>query len=354
MNFTSKEYLPNSEKRIEQLRKIINGRPVAILAAGPSIYDLERRIGELRHADICYVGMNRFFVQEKYILQKINKHFSICLNIVFLQNFVNDFLDRDEENMFIAWLFTQDVELFRSFPSRHYKFLSKYDKKLLSISIAEKGIRFRPVDNIIEELKKYIRDYEVNYVVFWDELFMFSERRVAEITEAILNENIKINYWCTGRLNIVNPRILKMLKESGCKYIDYGIEQYAGINIAFNIIFGNIGDTRESLRKSVDLLKKYNDYGQLRVIRPITPLYNIAIERGLLTGPEDFYIKHKNVELLTVNFTDIPDSEFNELMFVTNKEIIMDYYNNIANEMIENFYDVYFNNDIGFRGARHA
>ena len=248
----------------------------------------------------------------------------------------------------------------------------------------EKGIRFRSVENILDELKKYIRDYRVNFVVFWDELFMYSEKRVAEITEGILNENIKINYWCTGRLNIVNQRILKMLKKSGCSYIDYGIEQFddtalkkmnkrqteeqiikgieltkkEGIYIGFNIIFGNLGDTRESLRKSIDLLKKYNDYGQLRVIRPVTPypgspLYYTAIKRGLLTGPEDFYNKHKNVELPTVNFTDIPDDEFCKLMFETNREIIKDYYDYLEDETTKNFYDVYYKKDVSFRGARH-
>jgi len=248
----------------------------------------------------------------------------------------------------------------------------------------EKGIRFRSVENILDELKKYIRDYKINFVVFWDELFMYSEKRVAEITEGIITENIKINYWCTGRLNIVNPRILEMLKESGCVYIDYGIEQFdneslqkmnkrqteeqiikgieltkkAGINIGFNIIFGNLGDTRESLRKSLDLLKKYNDFGQLRAIRPVTPypgsaLFDIAVKKGLLTGPEDFYNKHKNVELLTVNFTDIPDDEFHKLMFEANREIIKEYYNHIMDETINTYHDVYFRGDVNFRGARH-
>ena len=249
----------------------------------------------------------------------------------------------------------------------------------------EKGIRFRSAENIIDELKKYIRDYRVSFVVFWDDLFMFSEKRVAELTEGILKNNIKINYWCTGRLNIVNKRIIKMLKRSGCTYIDYGIEQFdnfalqqmnkvqteeqiikgieltqrEGIRIGFNIIFGNLGDTRESLRKSMALLKKYNDYGQLRVIRPVTPypgsaLYDTAIERGLLTGPEDFYDRHKNVELLTVNFTDIPDDEFHKLLFEVNKEVIEDYYHHMADEATKRFYDVYFKKDVSFRGARHV
>ena len=134
----------------------------------------------------------------------------------------------------------------------------------------EKGIRLNPIGMVIDEIKKYIRDYRITYVVFWDELFMISEQRVHEFSEAILRENIKINYWCCGRLNIANEKVLKLMKRSGCKYIDYGIEQFdnnalkamnkhltenqiirgieltqkEGIYVAFNIIFGNVGYTR--------------------------------------------------------------------------------------------------------------
>ena len=182
----------------------------------------------------------------------------------------------------------------------------------------EKGIRFRPVDAIIDEIKKYVRDYNISFFIFWDELFIFPVPQASrELTEAIIRENIKINYWCTGRLNIVDEEIIKLMKRSGCTYIDYGIEQFddnallamnkkqtegqvikgieltqrEGIHVAFNIIFGNVGDTRESLKKSLALLKKYNDFGQLRAIRPVTPypgapLYYEAIRKGLLQGPE--------------------------------------------------------------------
>jgi len=78
MNFTSKDYLPDSEKRIDHLRKIIDGRPVAILAAGPPIKELENRISELRHVDICCFGLNSF-VQETHILQQIGKHLSVIM-----------------------------------------------------------------------------------------------------------------------------------------------------------------------------------------------------------------------------------------------------------------------------------
>ena len=240
------------------------------------------------------------------------------------------------------------------------------------------------MEAVIDEIKKYIRDYCITYIIFWDELFMVSKKRVYEIAEAILKENININYWCTGRLNVVDENLMKTMKRSGCNYINYGIEQFdnnalkamnkkltedqiiKGIEITqkediyidFNIIFGNIGDTRQSLKKSLKLLKKYNDFGQLRVIRPVTPypgspLYYIAIEKGLITGPEDFYKLHNNLELLTVNFTDIPDDEFYQLMYDANKEIIDDYYEHQKSETIASFKNIYFKKDFDFRGTRH-
>ena len=249
----------------------------------------------------------------------------------------------------------------------------------------EKGMRFRPIEDVIDELKKLIKDYRITFVVFWDELFMASKNRIVEFSEAILRENIKINYWCTGRLNTVNEEIAKLMKRSGCKYIDYGIEQFdnlalkamskklteeeiiRGIEItqkekiwvAFNIIFGNVGDTEQTLRKSMALLEKYNDYGQLRVIRPVIPypgsaLYDTAIEKGLLTGPDDFYSKHTNLELLTANFTNIPDDKFYELIYNSNKKIIEDYYEHCKAQTIESFRRTYFENELNYRGARHA
>lgn len=248
----------------------------------------------------------------------------------------------------------------------------------------EKGIRFRSPGNVVEEIQKYKTDYGISYIHFIDELFMFSEKRVFEMTEAFLKADLGIKYFCTGRLNTVTQKMLTMLKRSGCVYVDYGIEQFdndaltamdkrlleeeivRGIEltqkenfpIIFDIIFGNIGDTRQSLRKTLDFMKKYNDYGQLRTIRPVTPypgspLYYHAIEKGLLKGPADFYEKHKNLELPTVNFTNIPDDEYLQLLFDANKELAADYYEHMKSTTIDDFRKVYFEKNYDFRGVRH-
>lgn len=130
MNFQSSDYLPDTEKRIARIREIIAGRPVAILAAGPSIKELEERISELRNADICYFGINTFFVQEDHILKKIGKSFSVIIEATLIKDDkdtqpiifekVVSFLDRKDNNMLISSL------------TSLRPFLDKYDKKLLS------------------------------------------------------------------------------------------------------------------------------------------------------------------------------------------------------------------------------
>lgn len=242
--------------------------------------------------------------------------------------------------------------------------------------------RIRSADAVSEELGKYVKDYGVSYIQFWDELFCLNEKRTYALTEAIRPHNIR--YWCTARVDTINEDMIEMLKSSGCEYIDYGIEQFdnkaleamnkgqteeqilkaieithnANIKIGFNIIWGNIGDTKESLDKSMELLREYNDFGQLRTIRPVTPypgspLFDYAVKNGYLKDVRDFYDKHRNVELFTCNFTDIPDYEFHYKLWECNYELITSYYAHLADNMTEDFFDVYFGRSYDFRGARH-
>lgn len=140
MNFLSKDYLPNSEERIDHLRRIVNGRTVAILAAGSSINDLEKRISELRHADICYFGLNSFTVPETPILEQIGKHLSIVMcssreGIPRAMKDIVDFLNRDEDNMFVSSFWRDTFELMdRDFDLN--QFLSKYDRKLIFFDLS--------------------------------------------------------------------------------------------------------------------------------------------------------------------------------------------------------------------------
>ena len=116
--------------------------------------------------------------------------------------------------------------------------------------------------------------------------------------------------------------------------------------------------------KLVEFLKKYNTYGQLRTVRPVTPypgsqLFHDSLEKGFLKDPDDFFEKFKNSDLITVNFLDIPTDVAHRLLFKANTELILDHYiktnGNMddAKSVIDAFYGLYFKKQYKFRGARH-
>jgi radical SAM superfamily enzyme YgiQ (UPF0313 family) len=177
------------------------------------------------------------------------------------------------------------------------------------------------------------------------------------------------------------------MKKAGCVYINYGIEAFddhilrnmnkalttkqvvegiratldAGITPASNIIFGNIGENRETLQKGVDfLLNYYADSAEMRTIRPVTPypgspLYYYAIEKGLLKDCEDFYEnKHINSDLLAVNVSEISDDEFHQCLFEANSTLINNYFEKLRASYLQQMKRLYFDKNANFRGFRQS
>jgi len=255
----------------------------------------------------------------------------------------------------------------------------------------DSGWRPRGFDSIIEEVNLLREDYGITYIIFNDDLLMTSKPRTIALMEAFIKSNkgkgLQVVWSCNARLNFATPEILKLMREAGCVFNNYGIESFdneimkvmkkglntkiteegvkntfeSGIKPGLNMIWGNIGETKRHLDQSVDFLLKWDDGTQKRTIRPVTPypgspLYYHAIENGLLDSEnpcEDFYErKHVNSDLLAVNFTDLSDGEFHESLCDANKKLINAYHTrNLANE-IEVTEDLYSNLNASFRGYR--
>jgi radical SAM superfamily enzyme YgiQ (UPF0313 family) len=249
-----------------------------------------------------------------------------------------------------------------------------------------KGMRLRSIPAIIEEMKYLKERYNISYIDFADDLTMVSKQRAFELCEAILKADLKMKWRCEGRLNYASKDILEVMKKAGCVFINYGIESLddkvlknmnkcltskqiidgveetlkLGISPGLNIIFGNIGDNKETLEKSVDFLLKYNDHSQLRTISPVTPypgceLFETAVKNGQIKDVEDFYEnKHVNSDLITVNFTELKDEEFYECLYKANKVLLEKNTDVMKSKYNEKLKKLYVNQDASFRGWRHS
>ncbi|MEW6181622.1 MAG: radical SAM protein [Bacillota bacterium] len=250
----------------------------------------------------------------------------------------------------------------------------------------DKGFRPRSNESIIEEVKLLKERYGITYINFSDELLMSSEGRTVSLCNDFIKANLDIKWCCNGRLNFAKPDVLALMKKAGCVFINYGIESMddqalknmnkalttkliikgieetlaSGISPGLNIIFGNIGENKETLQKDVEFLLKYDDQAQMRTIRPVTPypgspLYYYAIEKGLLKDCEDFYEnKHLNSDLLAVNFTDMSDEEFHRALFEANSILIKNYFEKEHRSVIAQARKLYLDNNAAFRGFRQT
>ena len=250
----------------------------------------------------------------------------------------------------------------------------------------DKGFRPRSNESIIEEVKLLKANYGITHITFGDELLMSSKERTISLCNDFIKRKINISWDCNGRLNYARRDVLQLMKQAGCVFINYGIESFddqslklmnkaltvkqiirgieetisAGISPGYNIIFGNIGEDEEILKKGVEFILKYDDAAHLRTIRPVTPypgspLYYYAIEKGLLKDCEDFYEnKHINSDLVAVNFTDMSDEDVHRCLFEANSILLNNYLKKRLASYEEQMKRLYLERDSSFRGFRQT
>jgi anaerobic magnesium-protoporphyrin IX monomethyl ester cyclase len=247
------------------------------------------------------------------------------------------------------------------------------------------GFHERDVKAIIDEIRYLHKNFGINHFQFADELLMSSEKRVEEICTSLLGLKFKIKWDCNGRLNYAIPTVLNLMKKSGCEYVNYGIESLdqtilngmgkgltvsrifqgvedtlaSGLSPGLNFIWGFPGDSVENLKAAADFIIKYDPGHELRTIRPVTPypgtpLFKKAVEMGLIKDTADFYEnKHKNSDLFTVNFMDIPTEEAHRELYAVNVRLMMSYQDKRLNRTAKSAKEMYYEGK-PFRGYREV
>ncbi len=253
----------------------------------------------------------------------------------------------------------------------------------------EKGLRLRNLNEIIKEMKYLTAKYGITYFHFLEELSTFPRNRVFEFERLLKENNLNVKWCCNSRAPLFDEEVALSLKKAGCLFVNIGFEsvdqtvldemnkrvtaednlkalQVANkveIGMGLNFIWGFEKDTKETLWKNVKAIKTYTRFDQVRTIRPPTPypgspLYYQAIEKGIISGPDDFFKKFRNSDLITFNFTRFSDQECNEMLFEANKELVFHHFRNAggdleeANQIIEGYRRLYLEGDYKFRGAR--
>ena len=84
-----------------------------------------------------------------------------------------------------------------------------------------RNVRFRSVENVVEELKQ-ITEMGIRNIMFYDDTFTLNKPRFLAICEGMVE--LKLKYYCQLRVDTVDSEVAEALKMSGCIMAAIGVE----------------------------------------------------------------------------------------------------------------------------------
>ena len=185
-------------------------------------------------------------------------------------------------------------------------------------TISGRSVNFRPVEDILNEIEFFIKEYGVENITFIDENLTFHRKRVEEILNAFIDRKYNLK-WQMANVAIwhLDDKLLELMHKAGCTSISPSIESGSrrvlgdlirkplkildmapgivkkckelGINIIAHFVIGLPGETWDEIRQTFRFAESLDfDLVVFHIATPYpkTELYDVAVKDKLL--PEDF------------------------------------------------------------------
>ena len=206
--------------------------------------------------------------------------------------------------------------------------------------------RARSIKDIMKELQVNVPKYKINNILLYDDCFSATQDRVYEFCREIKKLKQKISWdlrWtCQLLVKSVDEKMLKAMKEAGCEIISYGFESYspivlksmkkpispqeidnairktldAGMAVAGHFIFGDIAETKETARETLNYwkFKCPGHQAGMAFIQPYpgSELYSYCLKNGLIKDKLK-YLKYEMGPFNNINMTSMSNEEFKKL-----------------------------------------
>ncbi len=147
-------------------------------------------------------------------------------------------------------------------------------------------LTFRSASNVVDEVEILIKEYGYQGIKFFDSTLTLSRKHVEALCSEIMKRNLKFPWECEIRVNGMSYDLLRIMRNAGCYYIDFGVESasptvlksmHKGITLEqiTNVFrwakdldiytkvfftFGHIGETVQDARRTVEFMEKHAKY----------------------------------------------------------------------------------------------
>lgn len=196
---------------------------------------------------------------------------------------------KDLDNLpFPARHLLRDLRLYYHTPFRGRKFTTPvitsrgcpYNCSFCDQSVFGRTWRGHSANYVIKELSHLKKKYNVAFVSFEDDNFLFSRKRAIQICRGMINNNLKLKWGCSARVDNIDKKLLFQMKKAGCVNIFIGVEsgssrvlrllnkkiqlgdvvrvvnliKGAGINAYGSVVLGVPSETREEMEKTISFI----------------------------------------------------------------------------------------------------
>lgn len=144
------------------------------------------------------------------------------------------------------------------------------------------GIRFHSIDYICRYIEYLMHRYRVKTFFFMDDILTVNRERVIGLCREIKRRKIKASFKCFGHVNFLDEDVLSLMKKAGFYQVQIGVEsgdqelldklgkhidlgkvregvrkiRKAGLDVVTLFMIGNITETEESIKKTIDFARE--------------------------------------------------------------------------------------------------
>ncbi len=212
-------------------------------------------------------------------------------------------------------------------------------------------LRYKTPGRVRRELL-YLKKYKYRFVWWNDLTFIDSRERIHKLMDDAF-KGIDFRWSCFTRVDGLDLRVLKHMKEYGCDIVMYGFESInkeildyfrkkvsksqiiraiqltrkTGLKMGGLFIIGGPGETRESLQRTIEFCRKFKEVTRVKYMSAIpgTVLYYDAIKKGIIKDEVqhlNFLARERSVEDdEIINFTDLSVKELRDAYRSINRQI---------------------------------
>lgn len=188
-------------------------------------------------------------------------------------------------------------------------------------NIWSRKVRYRSIQNVINEISLLKEKYEVKYFSFRDASFTLNKDRSILFCNELIRRELNIKWECLTRIDLLDRNLLEKMKKAGCVTIRVGIESgdetilrsmrkfidlekvkemarllnRMGFYWSTYFMFGTPLETRESIQRTINFIKAIDPpFITLSRFAPIpgSEIYHNLEKKGLVSPYIDWSLEN--------------------------------------------------------------